>query len=130
MNRRESKSAILFRHWLRANPLYTCSIEMKDAGSSNSLPFNAVTESQRNYALGITRGKVGIFMRIEAVSEGMPDYIYMKHEPAYICVKYRSCFTLIDIETFILEDKRSKRRSLTEARAKEIAQKVINTKGA
>lgn len=124
MIKHESKSSILLRHWLIANPFYTCALEMKDTRGKSSLLFSEVKEAQRRFLMAIKSDK-GVLLRVEAIVEGMPDYIYMRNEPALIPIKYPSCIALIDVETFILEDKRSTRRSLTDGRARDIAVKVI-----
>jgi hypothetical protein len=124
MKHQESKSAILLRHYLKANPYHTCSIETKDTRGKDSLLFSEVKEAQLDWGMAIKSDK-GVLIRTQAVSEGMPDYIYLRNEPAVIVIKYPSILTIIDVETFILEKKRSKRKSLTSTRAQEIAIKVI-----
>lgn len=116
---KESKASILFRHWLKANPLYSCALEMKQT-STNSILFSAITEAQLEYGMAIKSPK-GVLLRVQAISEGMPDYIYLREQPAYIVIKYPQSFEIIDIETFILEKKRSSRKSLTSDRAKAIS---------
>jgi hypothetical protein len=125
MKHQETKSSIIFRHWIKANPLYTCALEMKDTRGKNNLAFSEVKQAQRDFGMAIKSDK-GVMIRVEPIVEGYPDYIYLRNEPAYVPIKYPKCICIIDIETFILEDKRSKkRRSLTCARAKDIAIKVI-----
>lgn len=126
MIKHESKASILFRHWIKANPMYTCSIEMKDSRGKSSLPFSEVKQAQRDFGMAIKSDK-GVLIRVDALVEGYPDYIYLRNEPAYVPIKYPKCICIIDIETFIMEDKRSKtRRSLIESRARDIAIKVIH----
>ena len=124
MNRPESKFGILLRHWLKANPRYTCSIETKDSGEKDSIPFSAITQSQIDWALAINSDK-GVLLRVQAVAKGMPDYIYMRNEPAYFILKFPNSFSIISVGTFLLEKERSKRKSLTELRASEISIKTI-----
>ena len=50
---------------------------------------------------------------------GIPDYQWVSQKPVYIGIKYDKCWCFIDIDTFLLE--KSKRKSLTEQRAKEIS---------
>lgn len=126
-NDQESKSAITFRHWIEKNPMYTCALEMKDTRGKSSLPFNEVIQEQREFGMAIKSNK-GVLIRVVPIVKGYPDYIYLRNEPAYLPVKYPKSICIIDIETFILEDRRSKRRSLTEGRAKDIAIKVIELK--
>lgn len=120
---KESASSILLRHYLKAHPWRTCSLEVKT--TNGSLPFTEVTEAQLDYAIAIKSDK-GVLIRTQAVSEGMPDYIYLRSEPAWIIIHYvKSGFVFISPGVFILEKKRSKRRSLTWSRACDIAVKVI-----
>lgn len=123
----ESKSSILFRHWLRANPQYTCSHEMKDSGGKDSLPFSAVSQAQLDYGMAI-KGNRGVWLRVQAVQEGMPDYVYLRRTPAYIVIKYPKSFQIIDVETFIYEKEKSKKKSLTKSRAEEISVKSISVR--
>ncbi len=122
---RESKSSTVFRHWLRSHPILTCSIEMKDTRGAKSLPFSEVKQAQVDWGMAIKSGK-GVLIRTQAVAEGMPDYIYLRNEPAYIVIKYPSLFAIIDVETFALERDRSKKKSLTQERATAISLWVID----
>ena len=124
MIKREASSAILFRHWLRANPQETCSYEIKDTRSKDYLNFSEVKDGQLNYGLAINSDK-GVLMRVEAVATGMPDYIYMRSSKAYIVIKYPKIMAIIDINSFIKEKQKSPRKSLTSARAERISFKVI-----
>ncbi len=128
MNRPESKSAIIFRHWIMANPSFTYSLETKDTRGSESFPFSEVSQAQLDFGLAIKHSKKGVLIRTQATVEGVPDYIYLKNEPARIAIKYPKGFVLIDVETFIQEKARSRRKSLTWDRAKEIAIKVVTKK--
>jgi len=123
MLKREAQSAIKFRHWLRANPFRTCSIENKDSRGKDYLNFSEVKEAQLNYGLAIS-GDKGVLIRTEGV-EGLPDYIYMRGEPSFIVIKYPKSLQIISVGAFIEEKKKSKRKSLTETRAGEISIKSI-----
>lgn len=119
----EAKSAIQFRHWIRAHPRLSGAYEIKDSRGKNNLSFSEVTEHQLNYGLAI-KGDKGVFIRVQGMG-GEPDYIYLRNAPAYIVIKYPKQFCLIDVETFVLEKNKSKRKSLTAGRAKEIAIQTI-----
>ena len=121
---RESKFAILFRHWIKANPMYSCTIETKQT-TTESIAFNKVKQAQIDYGMAI-KSKKGVLMRVQAVAEGMPDYVWCRQMPAYIAIKFPKFFCLIDVETFAMEQKRSERKSLTSSRAKEIAITVVD----
>lgn len=116
---KESKFAIRFRHWIKANPRFTCAVETKQT-TTDSIPFSSVTPAQLDFGMAIKSDK-GVLIRTQAVAEGTPDYIYMRNEPAYIVIGFPKVFVIIDVETFMLERDRSKRKSLTASRAVEIA---------
>ena len=120
----ESKASLKFKEWIEKNPRHTCSIEMKDSRGKNSLPFREVKQAQIDYGMKIKSTK-GVWIRVQALHEGMPDYIWMRSEPAYVVIKYPDCITVIDIETFVLERDRCKKASLTQTRAKDISVIVI-----
>lgn len=119
----ESKFGLLFRHWLKANPRYSSSFELKQT-STNSIPFRCVEEHQLNYARAIKSDK-GVLIRVQGTG-GEPDYVYLRNTPSYIVIKYPKCFCLIDPDTFILERGRSKTKSLSCGRAKDIATVVVD----
>src|SRR5665213_2861278 len=90
----ETKFSLVFRAWIKANPQYTCSIELKDTRGKGSFPFSEVKQAQIDWALAISSDK-GVLIRIEPIVEGMPDYIWMRNEPAYVIIKYESSFSII-----------------------------------
>lgn len=119
MIKSESASAILFRHWLRANPQFTGAYEIKDTRGKSLLPFSDVPEHQINYGLAIKSSK-GVLIRVQGTN-GEPDYIYLRSAPSWIVIKYPKKIEVIDVETFDMERKRSKVKSLTSHRASEIS---------
>lgn len=114
----ESKFGVLFRHWIKANPQYTCAYELKQT-AKRSIPFSALEDHQQAYLEAI-RGNKGVLVRVMGTA-GEPDYIYLRNCPARVVVKMLWGFHLIDIDTWVLEKSKSLRKSLTEARAREIA---------
>lgn len=116
-SKREAQFGVLLRHWLRANPLPTCALELKQT-ASDSLPFGAVEPQQIDYAEAISEGN-GVLIRVQGTN-GEPDYLWMRVEPAYIVIKYPSCFVFVTVEAFTKERNISDRRSLTSARARQI----------
>ena len=54
---KEADSAILFRHWLRANPQFTSSLEMKDTLGKDYLAFAEVKQAQLDWGLAIQSDK-------------------------------------------------------------------------
>jgi len=117
--KQESKSSILFRHWLRANPQYTSSFEMKDTRGKDTFRIAEVKQAQIDYALAIKSDK-GVLIRTEGVT-GLPDYIYLRNEPAYFVIKYPKHIYIIDVDDFLT----IKTKSMTEEQAIKIATKKI-----
>ena len=119
---KEADFGVDFRRWIEKNPRYSSAFELKQT-SKSSIPFSCVEEKQLVYGLAIKSDK-GTLIRVQGIN-GDPDYIWCRNMPYNIVIKYPTMFCLIDVETFILEKERSKRKSLTSDRAKEIAIKAI-----
>lgn len=121
MNKQEAKFTLLFRHWLKANPRMSAAYELKQCGSS--LPFDALQEHQAD-ALMAVKSPLGLLYKAPDDSRGVKpfDLFYLRQAPAYIVILFgKKEFSIIDIETFLLEKKRSVRKSLTLERAREIS---------
>lgn len=130
MNKREQKFQTLFNHYmkdvfLKKKDFFAGAFELKDSRGSNSIPFAEVKDHQIDALLAV-KGN-GLVYKIDDSSYGQKpfDSIAFKNCPAFIVIKYPSCFVLIDPETWQLESKRSKRRSLTESRARLISNLTI-----
>ncbi len=122
---KEADFGVTFRHWIEKNPRHSCAFELKQT-TEDSIPFSCVDEKQLVYGMAIKSDK-GILIRVQGMN-GEPDYVWCRSMPYCVVIKYPSMFCLIDVETFILEKERSKRKSLTSSRASEIAISVIHTK--
>lgn len=118
MKKREANFGVLLRHWLKANPRLSSALELKQT-TSNALPFNALEPQQIDYLLAV-KGKQGTLIRVQGIG-GEPDYVYLRNAPATVVIRFRKEFHLIDIDAFLLEKKRSKRKSLTNERARDIS---------
>lgn len=116
--KREADFGILFRHWLRANPRHSCAFELKQT-SGTSIPFSCLEDHQETYLMAI-KGPKGVLIRVQGVA-GEPDYVYLRNAPACVVVKIGKEFHIIDIDQWANEKRRSKRRSLTGSRAREIS---------
>lgn len=120
MIKKESKFSLKFRHWLRANPIeFSCTFEIKDTRGADSFPFKEFKEAQGDWGMAI-RSKRGTLMR-QVGGQGEPDYTYHYNEPSFIVINYPLGFVLINVQTFIFEKERSKRKSLTWSQALSIA---------
>lgn len=118
LDKKETKFSLQFRKWIEEKRPVNSACELKQT-TTNSLPFSAISDKQIKYLLSIS-GPIGALVRVIGLN-GEPDYIWCKNMPSYIFIKYPKGFYGITIGTFLLEKKRSKRRSLTEGRAREIA---------
>lgn len=130
MTKRESKFGLLFRHWVMSNRinLISCTFELKQT-ITDSIPFSCVEQAQLDHGMAVKWGKKGALIRVEAGTVGAPDYVYFYNAPAYVVIRYPDFFAIIDIESFIVEKERSKRKSLTADRARDIAYDVVELKG-
>lgn len=124
LKHKEADFGLRFRKWIESNPRFSSSFELKQT-NKDSIPFSCVEQTQLDWGMRIKSNK-GALIRVQGVN-GEPDYIWCRNMPAYIVIKYPKLFCLIDIETFILEKKKSKRKSLTSKRAIEIAIKIIKS---
>jgi hypothetical protein len=115
----EAKASLKLRAWLKANPRSSCSIEMKDSRSKNTFNLKEITDEQINYALAI-QGDKGVLVRTTGVV-GLPDYIYLRQEPAYFCIKFPKGFCLINVNNIVHERNVLKKKSLVFSRAKDIS---------
>lgn len=125
MKKREASFGILFRHWIKANPMFSCALEDKQS-TTNSIPFSCLAQAQIDWAMAISSDK-GALIRVIG-SSGEPDYIWCRNMPAYVVIRFPREFHLISIGTFVLEKERSKRKSLTTERAKEISTRTVKLK--
>lgn len=117
---RESKFALRFRHWLRAQKLdFSATFELKDCSDKKSFAFSELKEEQENWALAISEGK-GVLMR-QMGGNGEPDYTYHYKDPAFVVINFKEGFTIITIQNLLQEKVTSTRKSLTYARAKLIS---------
>ena len=118
MKQREADFGVLLRHFFATGKQRTCLIEIKQT-TTGSLPFNCFEPGQVAY-LQAAKSTKGVLIR-NSGGMSVPDYSYYRNEPAYVGVRYPKSFHLIDIDTFLMEQQRSKRKSLTEARAAELS---------
>lgn len=120
MKKREADFGLLFRKWVRANPLgETSHFELKQT-QKDSIPFSCVETQQIDFGRSIMENPKGILIR-NLGGNGEPDYSYFYRDPVYIVIKFPDCFCILSLPSFISERDRSKRKSLTAQRAREIA---------
>jgi len=123
--KQEADFSIRLRHYLKAHPLpVSCPLEVKDTRGKEYFSYAELKEEQINNALASKSDK-GNLIRISVGTVGAPDYTYYRNSPAYVVIKYPSCFVFIDIETLIMEKEKSKRKSLVCDRACEISIRTV-----
>lgn len=125
MKKREANFGTLFRHWLMAHPMMSAAFELKQT-KGNSLPFSDVQEHQIN-ALQAAWTYNGILYKAPDDSRGVKpfDFFYLRSASAFVVIRYPKMFCLIAVDQFVKEKNKSKRKSLTSERAREIAHIVV-----
>lgn len=127
MKKREADFGVLFRHWIRANPLKTtCHFELKQT-QGDSIPFSCLEEQQIAYGEAVMTSPKGVLTRVQGTN-GESDYIYSYRDPVYIVIKYPGMFCIIQLATLLDEKETSTRKSLTSLRARQIAWEVVELK--
>lgn len=121
MKKREAEFGTLFRHWLKTQRFTSAAFELKQT-TGTSLPFSDVPDHQLD-ALQAATTDHGILYKAPDDSRGVKpfDFFYLRNEPAYIVIRYPNSFHIISVGTFLFEKERSKRKSLTQERASDIA---------
>lgn len=118
LEKREAAFGIELHRWTEKNKIQSCPLEIKRTNTS-SIPFSCLEDVQIPWLLKAKSDK-GVLIRVIGMN-GEPDYAFYRKAPARIVIRYPRSFHVIDIETFLLEKKRSVRRSLTEGRARELS---------
>lgn len=125
IKKREADFGLVFRTWIAKHPQVSSAWELKQT-TTDSISFSCVAERQLQWLSAIHSEK-GALIRVQG-NNGEPDYVYLRNAPAHIFIKFPKVWCAITISTWILEKERSKRKSLTVDRAKEIAVKVVSLK--
>lgn len=119
----EAAFGIEFRHYIeKYHPLHDSTFELKHTHGATSIVFSAVESSQIAWAVKIEQK--GALARVSGTT-GEPDYWWLKGAYAFIVVRYPSFWCMIRASEWVRERDRSKRKSLTEERARVIASLVI-----
>ena len=100
----------------------TCAIEIKIC-KTGSLPFSRLEEHQKN-ALLLTKHGCVVHKIPDAGYQNPFDAFMLCHEPAFVVIMFwergKKEFFVIDIDVWVAEESSSKRKSLTEDRARDI----------
>lgn len=111
----------VFNRWVKHRTNYSAAYELK-VTSTGSIPFSAVQEHQEN-ALRVARHGTFSFKIPDCGFQNPFDSFVLQKTPAFIVVAFndnRRDFIMIDIDAWTKERRNSKRKSLTEERAKKI----------
>lgn len=121
LNKREANwSTTIFRPWALKHFNYTAIFEIKHTRGKESLLFSEVKYSQIDKMLKIRHEKF-LWKNPDTGEETPPDFFLLVKEPTFVVIRYPKDVAIIPIDTFVLESQRSKRRSLTWQRAKELS---------
>lgn len=116
---KEKDYQTIFNHWLKNVYKRTGAFELKLC-RGKSLPFSAVAPHQ--VAALLHASNDGLVYKIPDCGYQNPfDCVSLYQVPAFVVIKFKDSFELIDIHDFLLERDGGKRKSLTYERAKKIA---------
>jgi len=122
----EAKFCTIYQQWILARGykkgVQSAPWEAKHCRGKDSIPFDDVPEHQRASLFACTTDRGHIYKISDQSSGQKPfDGVYFRNSPAYLVFAYTKMFYIISIHNFLHEVKTSKRKSLTEQRAKEIS---------
>lgn len=121
--KREALFGLRFRHWIRSDPQSSAPYELKQT-TTDALRFSELKEKQIDWLRAAKTDK-GVLIRVQGTS-GEPDYAYYSNAPAWVVVRFPTCFCIIDIDAFVKEKESGAYRTLGVARARAIAYKSID----
>src|SRR5882762_2131629 len=108
MQKAEARFQTRFNVWIREKFNKTAAFELKHTHGRSSLPFASVKDHQIR-ALSIVRhGTLSYKIFDDSISYKPFDCFSLSDEIAYVVIKYPDFFCLIDVDTFTLENKKSK----------------------
>lgn len=122
---KEADFGIDFRKWWEKNPMRG-EFELKDTRGKLVFYFSELSYDQEvvcNKAIS----RKGVLIRRSSGTAGGADYSGLVESPYWVVINYPDGFCIIGFETLLLERDRSKRKSLTWDRAKEISIKTVIT---
>lgn len=121
--KKEADFGVWLKNYTEKHPfLITTGIECKQT-EKDSIPFSVVTSQQVAFGMAAKSSK-GVWIRVQGLS-GEQDYIFLVNSPSHVVIRFKKVVCWIDIETFVLERDRSKRKSLTVDRAMAISIRTV-----
>ena len=111
-----------FKHWLEHHWLVTAAFELKIT-NDKFIYFSRLEVHQKEALLAAKHSK--IYHKIPDAGDRNPfDCFILAQIPAYVVVFFyergQKEFVMVDIDSWVEEEKESKRKSLTEERARQI----------
>jgi penicillin-binding protein-related factor A (putative recombinase) len=117
--KREANFQTQWNHWGKNVYKKNLFFELKQT-RTDSLPFSDVKPHQIEGLLNVRHGVVAYKM-VDCGYQNFCDGFFAVEQPAVIGIKYPKGVAIIPIDIFVMESKRSKRRSLTWERAKNLS---------
>jgi hypothetical protein len=126
MNKKEQSFTTKFNTWAKHHLQPPAMIEIKHTHGKDYLSFKAVKSHQRAWLkAGIGPDSKPYKISDQGAGHKPCDTVLFGLMDSWVAIKYPNCFVVIDIEKFLDEEKRGKRKSLTKKRAKAIAEYVV-----
>src|SRR3990167_8263351 len=107
-----------FNHWIKNVYRKTAVFELKQC--EISLPFSAVVEHQRQALLN-TRHSPLVYKIPDVGFQNPYDIVCLTEIPSYVVIKFKAGVCIIPIDTFLLAESRSKRKSITYSEAQKLS---------
>jgi hypothetical protein len=112
--------------WVEANLTPPAIIEVKHTRGKDSFPFKEIRPKQRLWLLRAMAPEGKWYKHPDTtLGEQLPDGQLIGLQDAWIIIKYPKFFVVIGADRFFAEEKKSLRKSLTDKRAKQIAEYVV-----
>lgn len=115
---KEKNFQVTFNHWLKHVYKRTAVFELKQC--ETSLPFSSVVEHQRQALLNTRHGTL-VYKIPDMGFQNPYDVVCLTEIPAYVVIKFKAGVCIIPIDTFILAESRSKRKSITYPEASKLS---------
>ena len=114
----EAKFNTQFNHWLKDKQKHIFVFKIPDVGYQNPFDCFSVDKFQEFWAWELKQSQ----------TDSLPFSAVVPHQrnallivDGYVVIKFKSGVAIIPIDAFLLEEKRSKRKSLTWERANELS---------
>lgn len=119
--KKEADFGLVFRKWWNNQKTkLSGEFEIKDTRGKPSFAFSELSHEQE--VIGrLATSKRGVLVRRTSGTTGGADYSGLVEAPYFVVIKYLKHFYIIDLNALLAERDVSKRKSLTESRAKEIS---------